>query len=270
MTNAVAKPYVSEAMLDEVFAKCAHLPQAPVSITHSFGPGVYIRQMEAKAGHIIIGHPHTTAHTNMLIKGKCLFLNPDGTVVTLEAPLTFAAAPGQKVAYVIEDMTWANIHATDETDVDALEAMYLDKKALPDLPKIGYDGSDYALMLKDIGMSAELVREISELDDVIPWPHGNYKVKVGKSDIEGQGIIAVGDIAEGELIAVARLGAKRTPAGRFTNHSGTPNAKIVDDIDGNAYLIATKPIAGSLGGYSGEEVTVDYRQVLTDKLRLAA
>jgi len=93
---------------------------------------------------------------------------------------------------------------------------------------------------------------------------------VGKSDIEGQGIIAVGDIAEGEVIAVARLGAKRTPAGRFTNHSGTPNAKIVDDIDGNAYLIAIKSINGNLGGYNGEEVTVNYRQVLFNKLRLVA
>ena len=270
MINAVATPYVSEAMLDGIADKMLQLPQAPVSITHSFGPGVYMRQMEAKAGGIIIGHPHTTCHTNMLVKGKCLFLNPDGTVITLEAPLTFVAMPGQKVAYVVEDMTWVNIHATTETNIDVLEAMYLDKKVLPEPPKIGYDGNDYALMLKDIGMSAELVRQISELDDVIPWPYGNYKVKVGKSNIEGQGIIAVGDIAEGEVIAVARMGAKRTPAGRFTNHSGTPNAKIVDDIDGNAYLMATKPIAGNLGGYSGEEVTVDYRQVLTDKLRLAA
>ena len=257
-----------QALVDSIAEKGLTQPQAALDVVHSFGPGVYLREMRAPAGSFIIGHRHKTSHTNMLVKGRCRFLTDDGSVVELTAPLTFVAPPGQKVAYVLEDMVWINIHSTTLTDIDALEATLLDKSELPSVPEIAFFDNDYQSMLADIGMSEELVQKLSKMDDVIPFPYGSYKVRVADSSIEGKGLFATAQIEDGEVICVARLGSKRTPAGRYTNHAGQPNAMIIEYKDGNAYLIAKRAIAGSAGGYNGEEITVDYRQVLKDKLRL--
>ena len=49
---------------------------------------------------------------------------------------------------------------------------------------------------------------------------------------------------------------KRTQAGRFTNHAMRPNCRFVFDGD-NMNMIAIKSIS------AGEELTVNYREVLT-------
>ena len=39
--------------------------------------------------------------------------------------LTFLGSPGRKVAYIIEDTVFQNIYATEETDVEKLENMFV-------------------------------------------------------------------------------------------------------------------------------------------------
>ena len=65
-----------------------------------------------------------------------------------------------------------------------------------------------------------------------------------------------------ELIAPARIDGKRTPAGRFTNHSKTPNAEMVLSGNGDIFLFAKQSISGCKGGNVGAEITVDYRQAM--------
>jgi len=85
-------------------------------------------------------------------------------------------------------------------------------------------------------------------------------VVVSDSPIEGRGLFATGAIASGEVIAPARIEGKRTPAGRFTNHAKSPNAKMVARTDGDIDLVAISEIKGCLGGQPGDEITVCYRE----------
>jgi hypothetical protein len=93
-------------------------------------------------------------------------------------------------------------------------------------------------------------------------PFGSYKFTVDLSKIEGKGVMASGNIKEGEVIGPARINKMRTPLGRYTNHSKNPNAKMVLKENGDIDLVAVSNIAGYKGGQLGEEITVDYRQVL--------
>jgi hypothetical protein len=160
-------------------------------------------------------------------------------------------------------MVWLNIYATEETDIDTLEAMFLEKsptyQAQDSPPLLTHDG-DFEQMLCDLGVTAQQVREQSEeTSDQIPFPNGDYKVKVGPSRIEGTGLLATSDIEAGEFICHARIYGKRTPAGRYINHSRTPNAEMMD-LAGDILVRALRDIPGSRGGQDGEEITVDYRQ----------
>lgn len=102
------------------------LPQVECPVDHFFASGVYVRQMTAPAGTLIVGHEHKTEHVCILLKGSMTIATPEG-VKTVSAPLTFIAPPGRKVAVVLEDIVFQNIHATEERDLDKIEAQIITK-----------------------------------------------------------------------------------------------------------------------------------------------
>lgn len=118
------------------------------------------------------------------------------------------------------------------------------------------DQEDYSCMLGELGVTEELVRSQSEnTDDLIPVESENARTAV--SDIEGTGVFATKSFPENSRVALARVGSQRTPVGRYTNHSKNPNSKMVP-TGGDVLLVTTRPVV------EGEELTVDYRQVVTD------
>jgi hypothetical protein len=249
--------YVEGLMLEQ--------PQAPCNVRHIFGPGLYVRELSMPAGTFAIGHYQKTAHLNVMLKGRVTVMNGDGTTTELSAPQVFIGQPGRKVGHVTEDMVWLNIYATDETDVDTLEATYFDKSQTFNgrQQRIDHEpDGDFEQMLSDLGVTAEQVAEQSRDEaDLVPFPRDAYSVKVGRSEIHGRGLIATADIWPGDIICPVRIAGRRTPAGRYLNHAREPNARMIelgDDIS----LLAVRPIRGCRGGEDGEEVTVDYRDAI--------
>jgi hypothetical protein len=249
------------------------MPQAECPVTHRFGPGVYIREVTIPSGTVVVGHYHNKAHMNVMVSGRAIFVKDDGTLVEMVAPQTFTSQPGRKVVYVLETMTFQNIYPTDETDVDVLEKQLLripqtlqdkiDTRRLLLAFERGEDLDDYNEMLREFGMDATAVRKVAEYDgDMIPFPMGTYKVKVDTSYIEGKGLFATGNIKDEEVIAPSRIGNCRTPAGRYANHAKYPNAYMRLKDNGDMELVALRDIFGMHGGDLGEEITVNYRQVL--------
>ena len=147
------------------------------------------------------------------------------------------------------------VHRTDKMDLDEIEAELIeeDPTALFDARNNLKDREDYNRILGETGFTLEQRRAISEnLDDQIAMPDG-FSVVFMPSVIEGTGVFAMQPFASGELIAPARIGDKRTPVGRFTNHSSAPNAKMQRDGE-RINAVALRDIQ------EGEEITVNYRQ----------
>ena len=263
-----------EDKIDNLTKELLKQEQADCPVVHHFGPGLYIREVTYGPGTLVVGHFHKQPHLCVMLTGKMLFVNPDGNKVEISAPKSFIASAGRKVAYVLEEMTFQNIYATEETDVAKLEKMlfkeneFLEEHLKEQNKILTYDHSidveDFEKAMAEYKLDLNLVRQISEYEgDQIPFSQGSYKVMVSDSKIEGKGLFASGNIQAGEVIAPARINEKRTPAGRYTNHSKNANAVFVlrdnEDID----LVASKPISGMRGGLLGEEITIDYRQALS-------
>lgn len=250
------------------------LEQVDCPVLHHFGPGVYIREVILLQGSLAIGHHQKQEHLNIMLSGKVAIIE-EGAVKVLTAPMIFTGKPGRKIGYIIETCAWLNVYSTDETNIDKLESMYLDKseawasheeeakairKALRE-----EDRKDFLDMLEEIGISAEVVREqsINEVD-MIPFPDGwNSHVSVRESDIEGGGLFLSFPIEADTMIAPARINGMRTPAGRYVNHSQTPNCKYIKSENGDIDLMSLRLLHGCQGGSPGEELTVDYRQALS-------
>lgn len=274
MTPAERSQTSVAPIVDQLEDHMLQLPQAECPVVHHFGPGLYIREVTLPAGILAIGHAQRYEHLNIMLTGAVAMLGDDGQVKVLCAPLIFTGQPGRKTGYVLETTTWLNVYPTDERDVDKIEAMFLDKspvwQAHADAARQAAhashedDRADFFKLIGQAGFAPETVREQSEnKDDQIEMPDGHgLKVTIRPSPIEGLGVFLSAPAEAEEVIAPARIAGFRTPVGRYTNHSKTPNARFVLADNGTIYLVANRRIAGCCGGDQGEEVTVDYRQAL--------
>jgi hypothetical protein len=274
-SEVIRKEINTEEFIDEVSQKLLQLEQADCPVVHSFGPNLYIRQVTMPVGTLAVGHYQKTTHLNVMLKGKVQILNSNGTTSILEAPQSFIAPPGRKCGVVLEEMVWLNIYSTSEKDIPTLETMFLDfspiwdefiqdKNKLLLVDKTNEDRDDYNLVLEEFGYTEEQVlKEVHYPHDQMDFPFGSYKVLVSASKIAGMGLFATSNIEPLETIAPVRIANKRTPAGRYTNHSKNPNAFFLLKPNGDLDLVAKKPIAGQRGGLVGEEITIDYRQALS-------
>jgi len=263
--QATEKPVTIDDIEDEMLT----MEQADCPVIHRFSPGLYIRELHMKAGIFAVGHYQKTEHFNLFLKGRVLSKDASGENIELTAPMTFTAPPGRKFGYILEDVVWLNVYPTDETDVETLEDMFFTKskswkesKKLLDMVDRSNDNEDYEKLLIEYGFTEETTRKQSEdMEDQVPMPYGDYKFLISKSKIEGRGVFASANIREGEVVGQAKIMGKRTPIGRYTNHSSHPNAKMVGN-NGDIYMVATQNIMGCRGGFPGEEITTDYRKNL--------
>jgi hypothetical protein len=282
MANEMAAFKVGNAeQMDKLEVQMLALPQTVCSVRHLFTPGQYTREVTIPADSYIVGHKHRHPHLNIFTKGSGVMVMCDGRHQELQAPFVFVGQPGRKCGYARTEVVWLNVFATEERDIEKLEEMYFDKSEefveAQSRVKVGFDPlmlthqrSDYAAVLAERNVPEAYARAVSEnADDMIPLPFGAYKVKIGPSLIEGRGVIATADIGVGEIIGAARIGDKRTPLGRYANHSQTANAKFVNAGD-RIILVALRPITGCRGGFDGEEVTVNYRDAIAMNLQIGA
>ena len=118
------------------------------------------------------------------------------------------------------------------------------------------DRADYRRFLAEYGLSEGYVRSVVEdLSDHAEMPGGFDRFVRAPSAIHGDGLFAVVDIPAGSLVAPARIGDRRTVAGRFTNHARAPNCVFVETAEGGLDMRAARDVV------AGEELTVNYRQV---------
>lgn len=249
------------------------LPQADCPVAHIFGPGIYIRQVTMRAGTFAVGHRQKGAHLNVILSGAVAVVTDDG-VREMRAPLVYVGKPGRKVGYVLEDCVWLNVYATNETDIETLERTFLEKDAtFRELEELSWktwvaatqvDRDDYEATLRGVGIPESVARAQSEDEsDQIAMPEQwAMRFTVRASPIEGRGAFLSEPVKAGEYIAPARIGGKRTPAGRYINHAMIPNAQFVKDAHDDIHLVALRDIAGCVGGGFGEEITVNYRHAL--------
>jgi hypothetical protein len=100
--------------------------QAECPVHHYFGPGVCIRELFVPAGSLVLSHKHKEQTMNILLKGKAAVVIND-EVRVIEGPYIFVSEPGRKLGYAIEDVVWQNVLATDETDPERIEDMFVEK-----------------------------------------------------------------------------------------------------------------------------------------------
>lgn len=90
-------------------------------LDHMFIPHGYARKLTIPAGALIVGKIHLEPCFNFVERGEITVLTETG-VRTITAPAFFPSEAGVKrVGLAHTDTVWITVHATDRTDLEALE-----------------------------------------------------------------------------------------------------------------------------------------------------
>jgi hypothetical protein len=244
------------------------LPQADIVTKHTFLDGVYERTITIPPWTVLTGAAHKTAYKVRLDKGKIAVNTEDGVKV-LTAPCAFDAPAGmQRAGRVFEDeVVWTDIYANPDNceDIAIVEAR------LYEIPACGLADSrtevqkarvDYGAFLYQMGMTQNEMDRIVRIEsDLMDMPEG-VAVELRDSPIHGKGLFATRAFEAGETVCPGRLAGKRTPGGRFVNHSFEANIEPKKDGD-DIYAVALRTIP------AGTELLVDYRASMRVNFGLA-
>jgi hypothetical protein len=211
----------------------------------------------------LTGAAHKTDYRVRLEKGT-IAVNRDTEVVVLTAPCEFDAKAGeQRAGRVFEDeVVWVDIYPNpdDCQDIPTLEdRLYVVPECgLGDTRRrlrIESARADYQLFLGQLGVDQPTMDAIVTIEsDLIDMPEG-HDVELKESPVHGIGMFATRYFFAGEVICPGRLDGKRTPAGRYINHSHDANVmpyKFGDDL----YVIALKDVG------VGSELLINYRDAV--------
>jgi hypothetical protein len=244
------------------------MPQAAIVTEHIFKPGVYERKITIPPWTVLTGAEHKTDYKVRLEVGT-IAVNTDDGVKVLTGPLEFDAKAGmQRAGRVFEDeVVWVDVYPNpdDCTDLVVLEdRLYV-------VPECGLADSrtdvqkaqiDYGVFLHQIGITQDEMDSIVHIEyDLMDMPEGVF-TQLRESPIHGKGLFATKDFEAGEVVCPGRIDGKRTPAGRFINHSLNPNI-IPKKVGNDIYAVAMRKIQ------AGDELLVDYRASMRVNFGLA-
>lgn len=125
--DAITEQITSAPSRDQILLFEQMLTQLPGAVfdlptLHHFAPGMYARELRIPAGMVLTGKTHRHAHLNFLLEGD-ITVWIDGGMRRVQAPLVFVSQPGTKrVGYSHTDTRWVTVHATQETDLEKIEA----------------------------------------------------------------------------------------------------------------------------------------------------
>lgn len=122
-------PHVDREELMDFEAYLRTLPGAVIGdniycpLKHSFGEGIYMREIFIPAGMVLTGKIHKYDHPYVILEGELIVATEDG-VVHIEAPYSGISPAGVKrAAHVIQDTRWITFHKNESNtqDLDELE-----------------------------------------------------------------------------------------------------------------------------------------------------
>jgi len=249
--------------LESELKKLPQLTDEDYQLKEYYSGGLYCRQITIPAGALITGRIYKFDHIEMMVSGEITIISADGPKNTYEGFNVISAKSGKRQAgLAISDTVWMTVNQVPEnvplnkmldyTSVLTYEEYDSFYKELNNL--------DYNKFLSQLGINQEQMDEMVTANDVVDMPLGYEYIYKKESKLSGIGLFTKKQINKGEIICPARIGKKRTIAGRYSNHAFYANSVPFYEKD-MFYFVANSDIR------ENEEITINYRDVLNFRER---
>ena len=244
----------------EEFAKTK--PQVEIPVTHYIHGGMYARQITIPKDTFITGQLYKFDHFDVMISGDVTISTDDGVRKRITGYNVFEGLSGKKRAgYAHEDTTWITFHTAEGVDGEEIQSG-LTVGSFEELEQfyLSLDQISYREALVELGYTEVQVQsQVQNTTDMIDMPGICDYVYTAHSNIHGLGLYSVLGHQADTVVCPARIDGKRTIAGRYANHSHTPNCHMHLASDGNMLLVAKRKLEPR------EELTVDYFEVISKR-----
>ena len=126
-TPALRRDWIGglEDMIQNECPEEARMPPEDCPVIHTFGGGMYVREVFIPAGTMLTGKLHRHEHPNFLMEGKVSMITEDGGVIVMEGPQSLMSPIGCKRALFVHTPTWwitVHLNPNDHTEYnDELE-----------------------------------------------------------------------------------------------------------------------------------------------------
>jgi hypothetical protein len=118
-----ASPQEIRAWILRIESYMKTMKQIELQVKHHFAKGLYGRELFLPKGTRAIGKIHKREHLSVISKGAITVLTEEDGLRRIIAPYTFVSQPGTKRLVIAHtDTIWNTIHATNETDLEKIEA----------------------------------------------------------------------------------------------------------------------------------------------------
>ncbi len=120
----LAKQMVNKML--EVESAIADMPDAKFGddccpLKHTFGDGLYIREITMPKGCLLTSKLHKTTHPYFVLSGDVSVMTPDGPIRIIAPYSGITKAGTKRILYIHEETVWVTVHATKETDLEKIE-----------------------------------------------------------------------------------------------------------------------------------------------------
>lgn len=242
------------------------LPQVHIVTEHVLHGGMYARTIRIPPNTMLTG-ALTSCDNVCIVSGDITVTTDDGPRRLTGFHVLPATAGARRAGITHAETCWTTIIKTNASTVaDAENDLTNESDTLQtNRPQITWDSSttarlDYAEFVRDLGWTEEQIEAVVQNPhDCITTAECFASIYTDKSPIHGTGVFAKQDIRAGAEIAPGRKRGMRCVAGRWTNHSGAPNAafQATDNPETEIVMVAITDIA------QDTEITVDYRMSRT-------
>mgnify|MGYP003142809165 CR=1 FL=1 len=90
-------------------------------LKHSFGKGLYVREVFNPAGELIITKIHKYDHPYFLLSGEMSILDKEGEKRIVAPHYGITKANTKRIIFAHTDCIFVTVHATNKTDLDEIE-----------------------------------------------------------------------------------------------------------------------------------------------------
>lgn len=233
--------------------------QVDIPVKHYIHGGMYGREITIPKGTLITGQLYKFNHFDVMICGDISVSTDCGERKRLTGYNVFEGLSGKKRAgYAHEDTTWITFHVAEGVDGEEIQRG-LTVDSFDELEEfyLSLDNASYLDALNSLGITEEAVQEqVQNTTDIVSMPDCFGDVYTALSKIHGKGLYSTLGHLPNSVVCPARIGNRRTIAGRYANHSHTPNCKMQVMSNGDVLLVSIIKLE------PGTELTVDYLTVI--------
>jgi len=233
--------------------------QVEIPPTERYIAGMYVREITIPKGTILTGRVWKDGYVDIMVSGDISVATPDG-IKRLKGWNVLEGKAGRKRAgYTHEDTHWITVHKSNvREEQDALEELTFFQMKDYEHYRISEDRRSFDNLLSSLNLTDEQIQsKVQNKNDMMDLPETVLDlVSVKPSKIHGHGMFSEMPINKGEHIATAATAGLRTIAGRYVNHSSSPNAEMKRHESGDIDLYSTRSIS------AGEEITTDYEHTM--------